>query len=352
MSDTCTVDGVEASLGGQLTVAALSLEHYAIASTLGDPLPDELRFVLDSNAVHASLAARSDQVLFFASLDCLHEVPASDPGWTARCLADADAWLEAGAKGFKDHAGKSWDGSGEDVALWVGAYNRLAGWCDVDAGDPTPNRACQAQATARMPLDEPAWRELVRGLVETRAVPLVTHAVDWREADTRCGRSGSVGPCFTQAADALVDFATWAERELSVEARRRIVVAHLGFLDKDEARLTAVLEAGLTVDLTQTALASSGCLLRDLVAAYPEQVVLGTDVEVGAACMPRHYEAWLWGLLGDADRRERYPDTCRGTMEPVGAGLLDELACDVEVRDDAARLVLYDNAARLLGWQP
>ncbi len=343
----CSADSVEASLGGQLQVAALGLEHYAVTEVLGDPLPEEVPTVRGSNALHLEVADSSDAVHFFASLDCLHDTPASDPEWAARCLEDADAWIEAGAVGFKDHAGKTWDGSGLDLALWVGGYNRLAGWCEVSEDDPTPNRSCQAQESARMPMDQPEWRAMVQGLVEERGMPVVTHAVPWRGADTQCGRQGSVGPCFEQAADAVVDFAIWSEANLSEDARRRIVIAHLGFLDQDP-RLEQILDAGLSVDLTQTALVEQGCALRALVAAYPGQVVLGTDMDLGLSCLPRHYEAWMWALLGDADVSERYPDTCRGTLRPVGAALSVSQACGITLPADAHRAVLYDNAAWML----
>lgn len=70
-----------------------------------------------------------------------------------------------------------------------------------------------------------------------------------------------------------MDFALWTQDNLSEGARRRIVIAHLGFLDQDP-RLEQVLDAGLSVDLTQTSLAEQGWDLRALVAAYPGQVVL------------------------------------------------------------------------------
>ncbi len=349
MAEACDPGPVEEALDGRLTAAALSLEHYRISERLGDPIPDAFAFVRDANEIHAAAAERSDHVVLFASLDCLNEVPASDPGWVQRCLDDADRWLDAGAVGFKDHAGKSWDGGGEDLAMWVGAWNRLAGWCQPDPDDPTPNTTCLAAPDARMPLDDPGWRAVVRGIVEDRGVPLISHATPWREADTWCTRHGETMPCFEAAADALADFAAWARAELSPEARRRFVVAHAGFFAEEDPRLAQILDAGLSMDLAQTAFTDDGCRLRRLVAGHTEQFVFGTDGSIGDACMPRHYEAWMWALLGASGRRARYTGTCRGKLRVVGAALDDPQACGVTLPADAHRRILHDNAAALLG---
>lgn len=347
----CDPTSVEAALDGQLTVVGLSVSHFAIADTLGDPMPAELADlpVEQGNAVHRDTGAQSPAIESFASLDCLRLVPVTDPDFVATCLDDADRLLAEGHLGFKDHAGKTFEGGDLDVGRWVGAFNRLAGFCDPGAVS-APNQACMTEPGATFPLALDPWRELVRGLVEEREVPLVTHAVPWHGADDVCwSEADPEASCHDVAADALVDFAHWAEAELSPEARRRVVVAHLGFLQDDPDRLLAVLDAGLSVDLAQTDFTAAGCDLRDLVARYPDQVVAGTDMELGLDCIPNHWDAWSWALLGKAGKTRTFRNTCRGTLRVVGAALADPDACGIEVPEGAARKVLHDNAAALLG---
>jgi hypothetical protein len=346
----CDPTSLTQALDGRVTAAGLGLAHYAIATPLGDVIPDELAALPDNNEVLQAATETTDQLLLLPSLECLRDTPGNDPGFTAACLDDADRWLALGARGFKDHAGKTFEGDGFDVGRWVGAWNRYAGFCTTSGSD-TPNLDCLTDQQPVFPLEHPAYRDVIRGVVEDREAVWLTHATPWSGSDELCGTADGPRRCHDVAADVLVDFARWAEQTMSLEARRRIVLAHLGFLQDDEVRLTAVLDAGLTVDLAQTAIAEAGCGVRRLVAAYPDQVVLGTDLMLGPDCITAHYEPWLHALLGPADTRARFRGTCRGTLEPAGAALNDPDAanCGVAVPADAGRRVLYDNAAVLLG---
>lgn len=347
---TCDPTSLDAALEGQVTAAAAGLAHYAIAVPLGDTIPAELTPFPDNNGAVVDAASRSEHILLMPSLECLRDTPGNEPSFTSACLDDADRWLDLGAVGFKDHAGKTFDGDGLDVARWVGAWNRYAGFCSTTDGD-SPNLDCLTRQTPVFPLEHGPYREVVRGVVEDREAVWLTHAVPWSGADEVCGTSAGSQRCHERAADVLVEFAQWAAQTMPAEARRRIVVAHLGFLQDDDVRLTAVLDAGLTVDLAQTVLTGAGCGLRRLVAAYPDQVVLGTDLFLGPDCITRHYEPWVHALLGEADTTARFRNTCRDTLNPVGAqlGSPDAEICGVAVVEGAGRKVLYDNAAALLG---
>ncbi len=351
-TEPCAAEAVETLMDGNMVVATASLQHYAIAATLGDPVPpgDELFGI--QNETTRLTAARSDQVAFLASLECLADTPASDPGWLAACLADADQWLAAGARGFKDHAGGTFDNSGSDLTRWVGAYNRLAGWCAPSATSTSPNRDCMTEPGARFPMMDPQWRALVGALVEDREVPLLTHAVPWTESPELCTNGiGVLEACHDVATTALFDFADWAVANLSPAARRRIVIAHLGYFQDDLTRLTRILDAGFTVDLAQPRLADTGCVLRQFVADYPTQIVLGTDITVGQGCSAKTYEAWCHGLLGPAGVARAFTDTCRGTMQTTGAGLghPEPGACGIALTADAGERAVWKNAAEILG---
>lgn len=351
----CPVDRLDCDLSPLaeaegVTAAVLGLSHYAIGTELGDPKPPEISDLAGNNDAVAAATMASNQALLVPSLDCLAMVAGSDADFTQRCLEDADRWLAQGAVGFKDHAGKTFDGE-IDAARWVGAYNRLAGWCETAPNSPTPNLDCLGQDTMRMPLEVPAWREMIRGLVEERGVPVLSHATPWHGSDTLCGANQE--RCFDRASDALVDFASWAESELSEDARRRFVVLHLGFFSMDEVRLRAVLDAGFSVDLAQTDLMGAGCGIRALVAEYPDQVVLGTDIFHGLSCTSLHYEAWTYALMGAADQPRTIRNTCRDTVTPIGAELAnpDAGTCGIAVEPGVHRKVLFDNAARLFAVQ-
>lgn len=350
--ESCDTRTVAAETGGDVFVLTAALQHYAIAEPLGDPIPSELAGVARSNAIHAATAEGSDRVGLLASLECLSDTPGSDSGWVAACAEDADRWLAAGALGFKDHAGKAHDDSELDLALWVGAYNRYAGFCEVDPESSTPNADCLEAPGFRFPLAVPAWREMVREIVEVRRAPLLTHTTPFSGTSRMCSRlDGSMASCHTVAVEALLDFVDWAERELSAEARRRIVLAHLAFLQNDEVRLRRVLDAGFTVDLAQTELITmAGCRLRELAGLYPRQIVLGTDIDIGASCRARSWEAWRYTLEGPAGVERVFSDTCRGTMRPVGAEL-DEpgpTACDLPIPSGTGERVRWRNALELL----
>lgn len=351
--EACDTAGIAAETGGDVLVMTAGLQHYAVAAPLGDPIPEELSGTMRSNTIHAESAAASDRVELLASLDCLSDTPGSDPDWVAACAEDADRWLAAGAVGFKDHAGKAYDGSGLDIALWAGAYNRYAGFCTVDPGSETPNADCQRAPGFRFPLMVPAWREMVREVVEVRGVPLLTHTTPWSGSSDMCtSGDGTLARCYEVAVAALLDFASWAERELSPEARRRIVLAHLAFLQEDRESLLRVLDAGFTIDLAQTDVASrAGCGLREVAGLYPTQVVLGTDINIGSPCRANSWAAWRYALEGPAGVERAFENTCRGTMRPVGAALGDPglTECNMPIPEGTGERVRWRNAFELLG---
>lgn len=216
----------------------------------------------------------------------------------------------------------------------------------------TPNLDCLIEPGARFPMMQPEYRQLVKEIVEVRGVPLLTHAVLWTDGPEQCTSPlGGTASCHDVAAAALFDFADWAELNLSAEARRRIVVAHLGFFQTDLTRLRYILDAGLTVDLTQAILANAGCVLREFVADYPTQVVLGTDTNLGAGCSENTYQAWCHALVGPAGVAASFAGTCRGTLQTTGAGLghPGSGACGITVPADAGERAVWRNAAELLG---
>ncbi len=351
-AEPCAAEDVESLQDGNMLVATASLEHYAIAATLGDPIPPGAELFDVQNETNRLTAERSDQVVFLASLDCLKDTPASDPGWLTACLADADQWLAAGAVGFKDHAGATFDNGTLDTTRWAGAYNRLAGWCSPSPASTTPNRDCMTEPGARFPLMDAPWRDLVRELVEVRAVPLLTHAIPWITSPEMCtSTGGGLQPCHDVAKAAVFDFAAWAVANLTPQARRRIVLAHLGYFQDDLVGLRVVLDAGLSVDLAQPILADTGCILRQFVADYPTQIVLGTDIRVDSGCAENSYRAWCHGLMGPAGVQRSFANTCRGTMETTGAGLGHPAAgaCGIAVAADAGERVAWKNAIEILG---
>ena len=193
-SPTCDVTPLEQARGGQVTAGVLGLTHYAIAESLGDEVPAEFAPLMANNQAVLDVSS-SEHVLLMPSLECLMDTPGSDPGFTAACLADADRWIALGAVGFKDHAGKTYEGSEVDLARWVGAYNRFAGWCVVDDTESAPNQACVTQSTMRFPLAVDAYREVVRGVVEDREKVWLTHAVPWYGSEDVCGSAQGPQRC-------------------------------------------------------------------------------------------------------------------------------------------------------------
>jgi cysteine-rich repeat protein len=80
----CAAGTVESLLDGNMVVVTASLQRYAIAAPLGDPIPPGGELYAVQNQTNQQTAAASEQVFFLASLECLSEVPASDPGWPPR----------------------------------------------------------------------------------------------------------------------------------------------------------------------------------------------------------------------------------------------------------------------------
>ncbi len=341
-ADECDVSRVLDATGNGGAVVA-SLEHYTINQNFGDANPLLDAFTTQNEAV-AAFAAENAGVDWLASLPCWHEVPASDAAWVQACKADVDAMLDAGAVGFKDHAGKQFDNEGDlDEARFVGAYNRFAGRCP----GATSNEACMEEPTVLYPLLEDSWREVVRYIVEDREAILLTHAGSYFTAPEQCFFEGEVQACPGVLVSAQQDFADWAKRELTPDAARRIIVAHFGFLQEDADVLEALLDAGLSLDTAQGRyLFGLGCEGRATFAEHKDQWVFGTDLFFEKSC--KNYDAWFHMFTGDADAVQLY-DTCGGEVGVRGMDLDNTEACGVTADADTVEKILGGNLRQLLG---
>ena len=276
----CELAGWTALTGAQATPAGalLSLEHFAVVSPDAGR-PPNIPFQNESARL---THAQNPSVLWFSSLPCWHE-QAWGPGWLARCSADVDAQLALGAKGFKDHVGKTFMHSAKvgDGLRWLGAWNRAQGHCVVAAGVASPNEACLEAAGARYPALEDDYRALVRHIVEDQQAVLVTHMRDFDSGPEQCldPVQQVLRPCAEVMKDQVLSFAAWAEATLSPAARRRIVIAHLAFLQGEPDVLRQVLTAGLSVDTAAMITQLRHCEARALIAQFPDQLLWGTDAE-------------------------------------------------------------------------
>jgi hypothetical protein len=349
-------------MGDRTDVAGvlLSLQHFAVLEKVG-VLPAEQAFIPRQNETVRLHATKTPTVAWFASLPCWAEEPWG-PAWISRCQADADAQLALGAKGFKDHSGKTFANNPAqgDALRWVGAWNRLNGACpSVSPADTNANGECQATAGARFLGFEPDYRALVKHFVETKKAVWLTHMRDFGGATERCfdPLQQTVRSCADVTKDQLLEFAAWARSSLSREAARRIVIAHLGFLTADADALTALLDAGLTLDTAAAIkdLSAAGCNARALMAKYPDQLVWGSDADIGAPCLPATTMAsWNHVLTGKFGSEQTFRDTCSGTVTVRGLELKSTTvaACkgQGDVPADLYDRVVRTNAGRLLGW--
>lgn len=116
---TTTCDGIpccdlsrwNAAMGDRSDVGGvlLSLQHFSVLQKLGG-LPEAQAFIPRQNETVKLHATKTPTVAWFSSLPCWSE-ERWGPTWLTRCQADVDAQLGQGAKGFKDHTGKSCTGS-------------------------------------------------------------------------------------------------------------------------------------------------------------------------------------------------------------------------------------------------
>ncbi len=349
----CSLDSWQAvreRFGGEGAVL-LSTEHYAVMQRVGDLTGDEATLVENLNEIHADGVARDPSLMLFPSLECWYDTPFDDPGWVDACRADVDRWIAAGARGFKDHIGKQFDGSGRDVARWLGGWNRLNGFCDVSADSVEPNRDCMAQPTVRYPALEGRWREVLRYILEDVRVPVLSHTISWG-GDDPCfdPMTGTLAACPGVTRRHLLELARWAEANLSLSARRRLIVGHLGFLlssAEDLDRFVALLDTGVSTETAANlgTLAAAGCGARRLFARYGDQLMFGTDRQSGEGpCGLRTYEAWFHSLTARIGE-ERSFDTCTGLVRATGMelGSATAVGCEFDVPPDTLRGFLRDN---------
>lgn len=330
-------------LGGGHGGVILAIEHFAV----DDRQPAELKL---ANEVAAETVKHEPSLLFAASLECWHSKKLDDAGWVAECKKDVDRWVGLGAIGFKDHIGKPYNHTGKvegDNARWLGAWNRLNGFCTVPASS-NQNQVCMEQAvsTLRYPAMEAKWREVLTYIVETKKLPVFSHASDWPgpEAKEQCYDpylSKTVALCHQVTQSHLLKLAEWAKQTLSAEARRRLVIMHLGFLDMPNPKsLEQLLEAGLSIDTAarMDAFSSGGQQRRELITKFADQLLFGTDYKIADDCVKNGaYDAWLHAFSGKLDEKKTF--TGCGTVEVTALGLAAPVS----------RKVLRDNFLRLIG---
>ncbi len=284
-------------------------------------------------------ASRSPRASFFAALDCLYDTPFDEPGWVEACKADADRWIAAGARGFKDYVG----------GTWLDDWNLYNGFCGR-ASD------CMTEASVRYLALEPKWREVVAYVTEARRMPVLTH-ITYNEFEGKpCydPTTGARAACGPVTIGHLLDLADWARRNLSERARRRIVVAHLGHtLPSRHDRVSALdefLGAGLSSDISAElpGLVASPCLARQILARHPRQILFGTDerVEEDIEGTLGTYRAYLHLLQGPWQEFHTFrTGTSAGTIAVPGLGLATPVvpSCDASLPGGLRELVLRDN---------
>ncbi len=348
----CDLSAWDALTTGESAPAGvlLSLEHFTVIGADAG-LPAALPFQNRTVRLHHE---QSPNLLWFASLPCWHE-QAWGPEWLERCSADVDAQLALGARGFKDHTGKTFMHSAKlgDGLHWLGAWNRSVGTCDVPAGTEAPNAACLTMPSARFPAMEADYRALVKHIVEDRGAVLVTHIRDWGDAPEQCfdAELQSVRRCTDVTRDQVLAFAAWAQANLSVPAARRIVIAHLAFLEHDSASVRALLAAGLSMDTAAMINDLRHCEARALIAEFPGQILWGTDAELGGACLKPTMASWHHLLRGGMEDERKFTGTCAGDVVIKGLALETPKVkmCSEVLPGDAYERVVGGNARALLG---
>lgn len=357
---------------------ALSVEHWAV--TFG---PEELEqiggvdvlgaYPTEINELYERSFSNEEHIRFFSSLDCWHDTPLEE-GWEDACKEDARDWLKRGAIGFKDHAGKQWDSNGE-AGMFVSGWNKLAGNCESDKLSE-----CAREPTMRYPLLEPSWREVVRYITEELEAPIITHATTWYAGDTECYDpiSGETDYCAPVSRRHLLAFASWAKENLSEAARRRIIVAHAGFMipgekhlpresdseatrqQREETRdlmlsqVETLLESGLSIDtavfmdfaaFTYQDDGQGACDMRGIFGKYGDQIFFGTDRKLdNQSCLVGSYNAWNHLLTGSTTAIGPTFDTCLGPVQMRGFAL-EETSIEgcPDVPQGTLQKILIDN---------
>lgn len=330
-----------------------SVEHWSV--TISPELLEESGLEIDvpliemNEAYQASLSGDQDKT-FFVSLECWHDTPFG-PDWAEACKEDARHWIERGASGFKDHAGKHWDSSG-DLGMFASGWSARNGLCEGESLSD-----CATHPGVRYPVLEPAWREVIAYIVEELGAPVLTHATTWYGADSVCydPLRQTERACAEMSREHLLDFAGWARAEIDARSRRRIIIAHAGFMvpgekfiprdaDTEEeaatraaardalwAQLDELLSSGVSIDtavtkdfgaMTYQDDGRGGCQMRELFARYPDQIVLGTDrLFDNANCLGPSYQIWEHLLTGPVTGLSERFDTCVGSFQVGGMDL-------------------------------
>ncbi len=300
----------------------LSNEYWRINE---DIAPPEFKdHFVDLNDAYLRTAERESTAIAFAGLRCLYTEQVDDE-WANKCKAEARSWVERGALGFKDHVGKQFESGDLESGYFIGGWNRFNGFCDVPATSTTPNSDCMQQPSVHYLTLEPAWREVVRYIIEELKVPIVSHASSYQKATTRCfdPEAGAVVSCAPLLIEQQIRLAEWLRDNTPPSATRRFVVAHTGFLTDDAAGLTRLLDTGVSTDTARfEAFADAGCAARALFAAYPKQIIFGTDRRVDQTCLPTSYDAFLHVFTGAAGGSMSF-DTCWGQTAVQGMQLRD-----------------------------
>ncbi|MCB9588023.1 MAG: hypothetical protein H6718_21635 [Polyangiaceae bacterium] len=345
----CDTSGL-ASLEGLYSARAvlLSNEYWLINE---DIYPAEaVNYFTGLNETARDTAAKEPEAVgFFAGLRCLYQRKV-DESWAEACKAEARDWARQGAIGFKDHIGKQYETGEAEGGMFIGGWNRFNGFCVVPQGSLTPNSSCMQQSTVHYLALEPAWREVVRYIVAELRLPIVSHAASYQGATTTCydPELGAIDNCALVTRRHQQSLATWLSNEVDSAARRRFIVAHMGFLTGEPAGLVALLDTGVSVDTSRLdAFAAAGCQARSLFAAYPQQILFGTDRRVSQTCLPASYSAWMHILRGPADQAQSF-DTCQGTIDARGLELgTPQVAGCPDVPSDALTRVLKQNFLEL-----
>lgn len=297
----------------------LALGHFAV-----DP-DKEQPGLLAQNKLVAQAAKENPRLSFFASLDCWHDTN-FDPKWVNACIEDATHWVSQGSLGFKDHAGKQFTSTNKSHENWLGAWNRKNGFCTA-----TDNLNCMQENTVRYPLLTALWRSVVEHITQILEKPILTHAVTFISSPARCydPLSKTTLSCHEATKAHFLDFAAWAKQNLNASARKRIILGHSGFLYQDLNALRAVLDAGLSIELSalfhhirRLALdTNKKNQLADILNTYHRQILFGTDAFLDSMCINQKYAGWAQLLAGIGTKNM---SICGGTYDVPGLALPSE----------------------------
>lgn len=340
-----------------------STEHYHIVKHNKDIVPDIIKsFPTDQiNEVVEASTSMASGLGFFISLDCWHadKLVGDGKDWAEACKRYVDQWVARGAIGFKDHIGKQFnnEGGSSDYARWLGGWNRLNGFCKPPEGDATPNQTCMEKEGVRYPALEPAWREVMRYITEEKKLPILTHTTSYYTATERCwdplaAGQDKVRSCAVASQAHLQSLVTWLKGNLSAEARRRVIVAHLGFLQEEPALLQEVMQAGVSTEIAVGVgfLSGKTCELRQLIASYPKQIMFGTDINIDRACSAINYQAWSHLLTGPWKQAKSFQICYAGQPVAIYGAALDQkqvAGCTGELPEGTLNDLLKENFLRL-----